>query len=114
MPYSGVSFDKRLRGIVRNHQRMSHGAVHAIRDDGLIVARPRVYNPRFPFRGLVLLIIAAVMFKSYIYASLGASDYASRVKQLAEGNMIENVGAWVMQPDAVTVAIAQLMQGFGL
>ena len=113
MSLSGVSFDKRLRKVVRNHQRMNSGAVHAVRSDGLIVARPRVYNPKFPLKGLLLLIGAAVLFKAYIYASLGAVTFDDRVAQLAEGSAIEKVGAWIMQADTVTVALGQFLTGIG-
>ncbi len=114
MSLTDVPFEKRLRNIVRNHQRMNHGAVHAIRSDGLIVARPRVYNPKFPLRGLVMLITAAVLFKAYIYASLGSATYSGRIDVLAQGSLFEKAGAWIMQPDAVTVAAAQVMTAIGL
>lgn len=107
-------FNKRLRRIVRDHQRMSYGAEHVMRDDGLIVARPRLYNPRFPLRGLVLIIGAAIGFKSFIYASLGETSYAERVTALAEGSALEKVGGWVMQADVVTVAFGQLLNGLGI
>lgn len=113
MSVSGVSFEKRLRNIVRDHQRLNTGAVHAIRSDGLIVARPRVYNPKFPLRGLLLLVASAVLFKAYIFASLGASVYNDRVAQLSEGTFIEKAGAWVMQADAVTVGVAQALNALG-
>jgi len=111
---SGVSFEKRLRNVVRNHQRLNTGAVHSMRDDGLIVARPRVYNPKFPLRGLILLVVTAVLFKAYIYANLGAERFNERVSQLAEGSTIEKVGSWVMQADTVTITIAEFMKGLGL
>ena len=50
-----VPFEKRLRRIVKNHQRMANGVVHSVNSNGLIVARPKIYNPRFPLRGLLLL-----------------------------------------------------------
>lgn len=114
MSVAQVPFQKRLRRIVREHQRMSNGVSHVMRDDGLIVARPRVYNPKFPLRGLVLLLGAALLFKGYILASLGATLYGERVAQLAEGSIIEKAGAWIMQPDVATSAVAQILNGFGV
>ena len=113
MSMSGISFDKRLRNIVRDHQRLNTGAVHAIRADGLIVARPRVYNPKFPLRGILLLIGSAVLFKAYIFAHLGVAVYTDRVERLAEGSLVEKAGAWFMQADAVTVAFAQVLTSIG-
>lgn len=111
---SGVSFEKRLRTIVRDHQRLNVGAVHTVRHDGLIVARPRVYNPKFPLRGLILLVASAVLFKAYIYASLGVATYTDRVERLGEGTFIEKAGAWIMQADALTIAVAQVLGSFGI
>lgn len=107
-------FDKRLSKIVRNHQRMSHGVAHVVGNDGLITARPRVYNPKFPVRGLLLLIGTAFLFKSYIFATLGAADYENRVASLSSGTLIEQAGAWIMQADTVTVALAAMLKGFGI
>jgi len=114
MSVAQVPFQKRLRRIVRDHQRMSHGATHVMRADGLIVARPRVYNPKFPLRGLVLLIGAALLFKGFILASLGSATYNDRVAELAEGSVVEQAGAWVMQADVATSAVAQFLNAIGL
>lgn len=114
MTVAQVPFQKRLRRIVREHQRMANGATHVMRDDGLIVARPRVYNPKFPLRGLVLLIGAAVLFKGFIYATLGSATYGDRVAQLAQGSFPEKAGAWIMQPDVATLAVAQFLNAVGL
>lgn len=114
MALAYAPFYKRLRRIVRDHQRMQHGVAHVMRDDGLVVARPRVYNPKFPLRGLVLLFGAAFFFKGYILAALGQSVYDTRIGQLAEGTWIERAGAWIMYPDAATVAVANALTGLGV
>lgn len=107
-------FEKRLRKIVRNHNRMANGVTHTMRKDGLIVAKPRIYNPRFPLKGMVLLIVAAFLFKGYIYAYLGPADYNSRVTALGEGALIEQAGAWIMHADIATVYIGTFLNNLGL
>lgn len=107
-------FNKRLRKIVRDHQRMSQGATHVMREDGLIVAQPRLYNPRFPLRGILLIVGAAIFFKAFILATLGSVAYGEKIATLGEGSAVERLGAWVMQPDFITVAMAQFMNGIGL
>jgi hypothetical protein len=109
-----VPFHDRLRKIVRNHQLMANGVTHRVTKDGLIVARPRLYKPKFPLRGLVLLVVSAFLFKGYILATLGAVDYDTRVASLSDGTVIEQAGAWVMQSDRLTIAVADVMRGFGL
>lgn len=107
-------FQKRLRKIVRTHERMANGVTHTMRKDGLIVAKPRIYNPRFPLKGMLLLILTAFVFKGYIYASLGPADYDARVTALGEGTLIEQAGAWVMYADIVTVYVGTFMNSIGL
>jgi len=107
-------FDKRVEKIVRTHERMANGVTHKMRKDGLIVAKPRIYNPKFPLKGLLFLIAAAFVFKGFIYASLGPTDYAARVAGLAEGTLIEQAGGWIMYPDVATVFIGTLMNSIGL
>ena len=106
-----VPFDKRLKRIVRRHDRMaSGGAVTTVTSDGLIVSRPRVYRPRFPLVGLLAVIGLGFMFKGLVFATLGPEAYAERVEALGQGSPADQAGAWVMQADAATLIIAE---GFG-
>lgn len=104
---ANVPFNKRLRRIVRRHNRMANGVTHKLKSDGLIVAQPRIYNPRFPLRGLLLLIAVAFLFKGFIYADLGQRDYNARVAALSEGSMIEQAGGWMMVADPATVIVGE-------
>jgi len=114
MALAHAPFEKRLRKITRRHDRMANGVTHKMRKDGLIEAKPRIYNPRFPLKGMVLLILAAFLFKGYIYASLGPTDYNTRVSSLSEGALIEQAGAWIMHADVVTVFVGTMMNSVGL
>lgn len=109
MAQAHVPFDKRLKRIVRKHDRIQKGYVKTVTSDGLIVARPRVYRPRFPLKGLVILIVAGFLFKGFLFASLGAGAYDERVISLSQGSVMEQAGAWVMQADPATLFIAEMM-----
>ena len=104
-----VPFDKRLKQIERRHEKMSRGVVRSMNSDGLIVARPRVYKPRFPLKGLAVLLFAGFLFKGFVFASLGQGTYADRVASLENGSVMEQAGAWVMQPDIATIYIAEML-----
>lgn len=107
MAQAHVPFDKRLKRIVRRHDRMaSSGAVKTVNADGLIVARPRIYKPRFPLKGLVVLVVLGFLFKGFLFAYLGEAEYLNRVAALSNGSMMEQAGAWVMHADPATVFIA--------
>ncbi|WP_342076762.1 hypothetical protein [Yoonia sp. SS1-5] len=110
MAQANVPFDKRLKRIVRRHDRMAHGVVKTVNADGLIVARPRIYNPRFPLKGLLVLIVAGLVFKGFLFAYLGETAYADRVASLQQGSVMEQAGAWVMQADPVTTVIANAIK----
>lgn len=102
-----VPFDKRLKKIVRRHEKMSNGVVRTINSDGLIVAKPRLYRPRFPLKGLLAVLILGFLFKGFLFAYLGETAYGERVATLQSGSLLEQAGAWVMQPDPVTVMAAE-------
>jgi hypothetical protein len=111
MAQANVPFDKRLKQIVRKHERLAKGAVTTVTADGLIVARPRVYRPRFPLRGILLLVIIGFLFKGLFLASVGEVAYGERVSALSQGSMMDKAGAWVMQIDPATLLIADFLAG---
>jgi len=113
MAFSGVSFEERIRKILQLHERLRYGTVSKIQNDGLVVQRPKLYNPKFPVLGLLVLVVAGVFFKAYIYAGLGAAEYDQRIEKLAEGSIFERLGAWIMQADFVTVALSHLLKLIG-
>jgi hypothetical protein len=102
-----VPFDKRLKKIVRRHEKMSNGVVRTINSDGLIVAKPRLYRPRFPLKGLLAVLILGFLFKGFLFSYLGEAAYGERVATLQSGSLLEQAGAWVMQSDPVTMMAAE-------
>lgn len=63
----------------------------------------------FPIRGLALFFSGALLFKAAIFAQAGAVVYNQRVEMLAQGNIAEQVGAWVLKADPVTQALGGLL-----
>ncbi|NBD30572.1 MAG: hypothetical protein GVY31_11115 [Alphaproteobacteria bacterium] len=103
-----AGFDKRVNRIVRTHDRIRrNGVVHRVGKDGLIVTRPRIARPRFPLRGVLIVVLLGFAFKGLLWAQIGAVSYNERVAQLREGTVVEKAGAWLLQEDAVTIWIGQ-------
>lgn len=104
--FGSPSFAKRSRRIVRNNRAIARRSELRIGDDGLLVMRPKRRLAALPLRGL--LIIAAVLFigKALMLAQTGAVDYERRVQLLAQGSPVEQAGAFVMQADPVSAALA--------
>jgi hypothetical protein len=110
MAYVNAPFEKRLRKIVRTNNRMATaGVVHKMKSDGLVVAKPRIYAPKFPWRGLVLLVAAMFVFKGYVHYALGAADYNQRIATLSEGSVFEKIGGLAMQADPITLIVSQVL-----
>lgn len=113
MTYVNAPFEKRLRKIVRTNNRMATaGVVHKMQPDGLIVAKPRLYAPRFPWRGMVLLVAAVFVFKGYVHFALGAADFNQRVAVLSEGSVFEKIGGFAMQADPIALLVSQMFGQF--
>ena len=107
--YANPDFEKKLRKVVKRHNRLAtSGVVHKMMPDGLVIAKPRVYNPRFPWGGLVALIAAVLIFKGYVHFALGAADFSARADALAGGTLFEQAGALAMQADPVTLFVSNL------
>ena len=103
-------FYKRIRQIQRQHRRLAHGFALRIDENNLIVPRPHYVSFAFPWRGLCAAFLVALGFKAYLMVALDAQTYASKIDALAQGHAVEQVGAWMMQPDPASGAMADLMR----
>ncbi len=101
-----VPFDDRLNHIVRRHSKMSNGVVRSVNEQGLIVARPRHYTPNFPFKGLLIVLTISIFLKGFLLAGIGEAAYAERIAELQTGSAVEQMGAWVMRSDPLTVIVS--------
>ncbi|MEM9871842.1 MAG: hypothetical protein AAF822_11345 [Pseudomonadota bacterium] len=105
-----VDFQTRIGSLERQHKKLARGYKTEMRDDGLIVVKPKRGQRGFPLRGLVLLIAGFFVFKGFMLASLGEVTYDERVSKLGNGTTAEQAGAWVMQSDPVTTFLAGLIE----
>lgn len=102
-------FDRRIRRLLRKHDKLSHGVVHRVGPDGLITAHPRRRLPLPPLRAILMIMAFGFIFKAYLLFALGAATYEERLSTLEAGNAFEQVGAIVMTPDLASVWIAGQM-----
>lgn len=99
-------FDSRLKRIDRSRSRMKNGYVTVVDRDGLIVTRPKRRKASMPWRGLLLLICGFLGFKALLMANMGFGNYLDRVAKLNQGGLVEQAGAFVMQPDPISENLA--------
>ncbi len=104
--YQFEEFERRMRRINRRHTKLSHGFKTEVNDDGLVVARPHRRRSGATLRGLALIAIVVLLFKGFLHAQLGAAAYDERLERLAAGNSVEQIGAWVMTADPITLSLS--------
>ncbi|MEP2030906.1 MAG: hypothetical protein ABJI96_19590 [Paracoccaceae bacterium] len=99
-------FKERLHRLARKHHAMGKGYVMRLMPDGLMVPEPVRLRIELPYRVTTLLIVALLVFKGFLIASLGTQPYQDRLFTLDGGTLVEQAGAWIMQPDRISVFIA--------
>jgi len=107
------SFDKRVNRISRRHRKMAKGYVTRIQRNGLVSNRPRRSTGlRVSPVGVLMLIAGFFGFKGVLLAHLGTTTYNERIATLAEGTVIEQAGAWIMQIDPLMLFFARVFSPF--
>jgi len=105
------NFDDRLRRIDKQHRAMSRGFVLSVSRDGLVVAKPESRRSRFPWRVALFLLVAVMGFKVMLHAYMGDGAYNERVARLANGTTAEQLGAYVLSADPITVWMSKFVTG---
>jgi len=55
-------------------------------------------------------VMLGLLFKGFLFAYLGEVSYLERVAALQSGTLMEQAGAWLMQPDPATMIVANGVQ----
>jgi hypothetical protein len=101
-----MEFGSRLERIERTHRQLKNGYITSVNHDGLIIAKPHRRSSGRPMRGIFMSLLVLLAFKGFVYAQIGSAAYADRVGLLKSGTVVEQVGAYVMHADPITVWIA--------
>ena len=78
--------------------------------DGLIHVRPRRRLALRPFKILLFVTVVMILYKGILVFHLGTEGYTYRLATLADGTRAEQIGAWIMQLDPATRAVATVLQ----
>lgn len=81
-----------------------------VRQDGLILIRPkRAVAGRgfFAIRSIAVMMICFFALKGFLLSSMGDAAYADRLTKLRSGTVVEQAGATLMRPDAVSLLFAK-------
>ncbi len=106
-----IEFDQRLHQIERSHRKLERGYKVQLRDDGLIVAKPCRKSSRCVTKSLFAILFVLMGFKIFLFAQIGSQAYGERVAELQKGSVAQQLGAYVMYPDPLTVMLATKFGG---
>jgi len=84
----------------RDHYR------HEGDEDGVIVLTCERPEAGITFGGLAVVVAAFLVFKGVIIGHLGPDVHAAAIDTLRHGSLVERAGAFLMWPDAVSLAVA--------
>lgn len=75
------------------------------------LGRPRyvVQRRRSWLRPVLLIVCAILLFKAALFLQIGPVDYNERVARLRAGSQVEQIGAYALQADGITVWLANFM-----
>ncbi|NNE51147.1 MAG: hypothetical protein HKN30_01945 [Sulfitobacter sp.] len=103
-------FSHRLHKLGQKHAQMSRGYVNVLTRDGLIVTKPKRFRRNNSgLRMIAVVIMGFFFFKALALSSIGPQAYDDRLALMKTGNQIEQLGAVIMAPDAITQKVAQII-----
>ena len=105
-------FDRRVNAIHHRRKKLAKGYRVAVDRNNLLVAKPTRRGFEFPFVGVMVLAVCLVLIKAILFSSLGEATYSERVAKLKEGTVVEQVGAFVMTPEPLTMWIVGQIQPY--
>jgi len=79
------------------------------RPDGLLVPVVLKEARRIPWLHLAFVVVCLIGLKGFIYAYSGTDVLNVRVTGLSQGNWSDQVFAFVLQPDALSLRVAEWM-----
>jgi hypothetical protein len=99
-------FWKRVNHLSQKHKAMANGYYTTIRNDGLVIARPRRRDAGFPVKYVLALTVMFFLLKAFMLSANGSVTYQTRLNTLGNGTIVERAGAWVLKVDPITQMLA--------
>ena len=110
-------FDRRLEKLEEKKAALNEGHRLEVDEYGLMKltptgARRRKIGRMIPLRAMMIIAAVLLTFKGFLLHQLGLSDYTAKVTSMAKGDTVDQVGAYLMQIDPVTLWIYQVFEFF--
>lgn len=110
-------FDQRLEKLAEKKAALNEGHRLEVDESGLMKltptgARRRKIGRMIPLRAMMIIAAVLLTFKAFLLHQLGFSVYTAKVAGMAKGDTVDQVGAYLMQVDPVTLWIFQVIEFF--
>lgn len=101
-------FDRRLERLQERKAALQEGHRLELDDTGLMKLTPtgmrrRQIGRMMPIRAMLIIAVVLLTFKGFLLYQLGFATYTAKVATMARGDTVDQVGAWVMQLEPVTL-----------
>ncbi len=81
-----------------------------IADDEVIIVTSIRSTPAISLPGFLSLVAGFLLFKGSVIAWLGADLYGASINVLQHGSIFDQVAAFIMAPDGLSLSLASLFQ----
>lgn len=110
-------FDRRLEQLEEKKAALSEGHRLAVDETGLMKLIPtgerrRQITRAVPVRALMIMAAILLTFKGFLLFRLGFGVYTAKVASMQRGDTLDQVGAYLMQIDPVTIWVYEFMTFF--
>lgn len=107
-------FDSRLERLDARKAALREGHRVDVDENGLMKliptgARRRQIGRLMPVRAFMIMNAVLLGFKAFLLYNLGFADYAAKVTELEAGATMDQVGAWLMQIEPVTLWLHKMI-----
>ncbi|WP_407492256.1 hypothetical protein [Pseudooceanicola sp. MF1-13] len=103
-------FDRRLERLDERKAALEAGHRTELDENGLMKLIPtgerrRQINRMIPLRAAMIIAGVLLSFKGFLLFKLGFGVYTAKVNAMAQGDTMDQVGAWIMQIEPVTLMV---------
>jgi len=103
-------FDRRLERLDERKAALEAGHRTELDDSGLMKLIPmgerrRQINRMIPLRAAMIIAGVLLSFKGFLLYKLGFGVYTAKVASMARGDTMDQIGAWIMQIEPVTLMV---------
>lgn len=103
-------FDRRLEQLEEKKAALSEGHRLTVDETGLMKLIPtgerrRQIGRAIPLRALMIIAAVLLTFKGFLLYKLGFGLYTAKVAGMRQGDTVDQIGAYLMQIDPITIRV---------